>query len=469
MEHRGILRTHSTLFSFFQQLLDCFVVLFSALVAHRIYVGSWGMEGVYALLIGLVVLLNVFLFQQFALYRTWRGNSLYQEIGSVSLAWITVLLLTTAYVFVNKVGILYSRGWMGMWAILGWTNLVITRVAVRLVQRQLRIYGYNSRSVVIVGDIEFSLRVANHVLVSPWIGFKIIGLFSNQIVPWPNSSSAIPVLGRIVDLQVYVQQTGVDQIWLTLPLREEVAIKNLLHDLRHCTADIRFIPDIFAFQLLNHSISEIAGFPVIDLSITPMVGINNAIKTLQDFVLAPIALLLVGPLLILIALAIKIGSPGPVIFRQPRMGMDGRIFTVFKFRTMFVHREEQGTITQASRSDVRVTRLGAFLRRFSLDELPQLINVLRGEMSLVGPRPHAIQHNELYKDAVQRYMLRHKVKPGMTGWAQVNGWRGESDTLEKMQKRVEFDLYYIEHWSLGFDLWILVLTVLKGFFNKNAF
>jgi putative colanic acid biosynthesis UDP-glucose lipid carrier transferase len=254
-----------------------------------------------------------------------------------------------------------------------------------------------------------------------------------------------------------------------MSLRDELEMKYLLYGLRHSTADIRLFPDIFTFQLLNHSISEVAGFPVIDLSVTPMVGMNQLAKTLLDMTLTPILLIFVAPLMLLIACGVKLSSQGPVLFRQNRLGMDGKEFAVFKFRTMVLHKEMPGVVVQATKNDVRVTPFGLFLRRSSLDELPQLFNVLRGEMSLVGPRPHAIEHNELYKNAVQGYMLRHKVKPGMTGWAQVNGWRGESDTLEKMQKRVECDLYYIENWSIFFDLWIMVLTALKGLRHSNAY
>jgi len=185
--------------------------------------------------------------------------------------------------------------------------------------------------------------------------------------------------------------------------------------------------------------------------------------------LALLILLLISPLMLLIALGVKLTSPGPVLFKQKRLGWDGQPFKVYKFRSMVVHREEGGLLTQASMGDVRVTPFGAFLRRTSLDELPQFFNVLRGTMSIVGPRPHAIEHNEQYKELVDDYMRRHKVKPGITGWAQINGWRGETDTLEKMRKRVEYDLYYIENWSLWFDLRIILLTVFKGFVNKNAY
>jgi len=208
---------------------------------------------------------------------------------------------------------------------------------------------------------------------------------------------------------------------------------------------------------------------LMNLSTTPMEGFNRYLKAFEDRLLALLILILISPLLLIIAIGVKLSSPGPILFKQLRHGWDGKPIKIYKFRTMFEHSEEGGKVTQAGRQDARVTPFGAFLRRTSLDELPQFFNVLQGRMSIVGPRPHALAHNEEYKDQIDAYMLRHKVKPGITGWAQINGWRGETDTLEKMQKRVEYDLYYIDHWSLWFDLKILLLTLFKGFVGKNAY
>ncbi len=246
-------------------------------------------------------------------------------------------------------------------------------------------------------------------------------------------------------------------------------MREILTMLRHCTLKIRLVPDIFGFQLLNYSMSEIAGIPVLDINASPMEGINRLIKAIEDRVLALVILVLISPLVLVIAIMVKLSSPGPVLFKQKRHGWDGKPINVYKFRTMVVHEDVEGQVTQASKNDKRVTRIGAFLRRTSLDELPQFYNVLQGRMSIVGPRPHAMAHNELYKDQVEAYMQRHRVKPGITGWAQINGWRGETDTLDKMQRRVEYDLYYIENWSLWLDLKIIFLTIFKGFVHKNAY
>jgi putative colanic acid biosynthesis UDP-glucose lipid carrier transferase len=222
-------------------------------------------------------------------------------------------------------------------------------------------------------------------------------------------------------------------------------------------------------DLLNHSITDVAGFPVLNIRTSPMKGVNRLVKALEDRLIAAMIMLLISPLMLLIAVGVKLTSRGPVFFKQRRLGWDGRIINVYKFRTMHVHQEADGHLTQATANDARVTHFGRWLRRTSLDELPQFINVLQGCMSIVGPRPHALLHNELYKESVQAYMQRHHMKPGITGWAQVNGWRGETDTLNKMQKRVEYDLYYINNWSLGFDLKIIFLTLFRGFTSRNAY
>jgi putative colanic acid biosynthesis UDP-glucose lipid carrier transferase len=239
--------------------------------------------------------------------------------------------------------------------------------------------------------------------------------------------------------------------------------------LRHHTISIRFVLDIFGLDLLSHSISDLAGFPMLNLNASPMVGVNRMVKALEDRIIAFFILIFISPILLGIAISVKLTSKGPVLFKQLRHGWDGRIIKVYKFRTMYVHQETHGKVTQATQNDKRITRLGKFLRRTSLDELPQFFNVLQGRMSIVGPRPHAIEHNEFYKDSIKAYMQRHKVKPGITGWAQVNGWRGETDHLGKMEKRVEYDLFYIENWSLGLDLKIIFLTIFQGFFHKNAY
>jgi putative colanic acid biosynthesis UDP-glucose lipid carrier transferase len=273
----------------------------------------------------------------------------------------------------------------------------------------------------------------------------------------------------LANLVATVEEKRAHELWLCLPLAEGNSIKEVLYALRHHTIEVRFIPEWGDIPMLNHRVSNIAGLYSLDLSCTPMDGPARLVKRLEDILIGGAISIAILPVCLFIAMAIKITSPGPVVFKQYRTGIKGKRFKVYKFRSMVVHQESGDGITQATKNDARVTAVGAFLRRTSLDELPQFFNVLQGRMSIVGPRPHALAHNEYYKDLVESYMQRHKVKPGITGWAQVNGYRGETDTLDKMRKRVEYDLWYVDNWSLGLDLKIIVQTIFKGFRGNNAY
>lgn len=251
-------------------------------------------------------------------------------------------------------------------------------------------------------------------------------------------------------------------------MQEEAKIKKIVQQLTDTTCSVLLIPDIFTFNILQARTEEINGVPVVPLFDTPLSGINMIFKRLEDIIVSTVILLLISPVLLIISVAVKFSSPGPVLFRQLRYGMDGKPIRVWKFRSMRVMENDENVV-QATKNDIRVTKVGKFLRSTSLDELPQFFNVWCGQMSVVGPRPHAVAHNEQYRALIQGYMLRHKVKPGITGLAQINGWRGETDTLEKMEKRIEYDLLYIRGWSIWLDLKIIFLTVFKGFINKSAY
>jgi Undecaprenyl-phosphate glucose phosphotransferase len=469
MRYRGILREHATALNALLHLSDWAAISLAAWCAHRAYLGSWELPSTYTIVVGITVLFSALVFPRLNLYRAWRGASIFDEVKTLTLAWGLVLFFLFAFAFATKMGINFSRGWIGIWSVLGWGTLVGGRVVLRVGLRWLRSEGFNQRRIVIVGTGDLGKELGKRLAGLPWLGLRVTGFFTTNASGRVEEELGSPILGALDDVAPFVAREQVDQVWIALPLKDEENVKYLLHELRHSTVDIRFIPDIFGFRLLNHSVMDVAGFPVLNLTATPMVGVNRLIKALEDRVLALVILFLISPLLLVIALGVKASSPGPVLFKQRRLGWDGKPIKVYKFRTMVVHQEHSGQVTQATKDDPRVTRFGAFLRRTSLDELPQFFNVLQGNMSIVGPRPHAVEHNDQYKDLVDDYMLRHKVKPGITGWAQVSGWRGETDTLEKMQKRVEYDLYYIENWSLWFDLRIILLTVFKGFFSRNAY
>jgi len=257
-------------------------------------------------------------------------------------------------------------------------------------------------------------------------------------------------------------------IFISLPMSAQPRIREILDDLHDTTASIYFLPDVNVFGLMQAHFNNVGGIPVVAICESPFSGTDSVVKNVSDFVLASLILLLLSPLMLCIALAVKITSPGPAIFKQRRYGLNGEEIIVYKFRSMTVS-EDGSQIVQAHKDDPRITRIGAFLRRTSLDELPQFINVLQGRMSIVGPRPHAVAHNELYRKLIKGYMLRHKVRPGITGWAQVNGLRGETEVLEKMQARIEFDLHYLQNWSIWLDLWIIIRTVWVVLRRDNAY
>jgi putative colanic acid biosynthesis UDP-glucose lipid carrier transferase len=276
------------------------------------------------------------------------------------------------------------------------------------------------------------------------------------------------VLGNLDDLVELATKGKIDIVYITLPLRAEERIRTLISKLSQSTASVYVIPEFFVSDLMNLTWSNVGDLPAISVFETPFFGVDGWLKNAEDFVLGSIILLIVFIPMIIIGIGVKLSSPGPVIFKQTRYGLRGEKIAVWKFRTMNVC-ENGSDIKQVSRDDPRVTRFGNFLRKTSLDELPQFINVLQGSMSIVGPRPHAVAHNEQYRKIVDGYMLRHKVKPGITGLAQVSGWRGETDTLEKMQKRIEYDLAYIRNWSLWLDIRIIFRTIIKEFAGENAY
>jgi putative colanic acid biosynthesis UDP-glucose lipid carrier transferase len=324
------------------------------------------------------------------------------------------------------------------------------------------------RPAVIVGAHRMGQRVAQMLQARKGYGHDLLGFFDDRSAERLELPGADPLLGGLHELPAFIEEHGVKDVFITLPLTSQPRILQLMETLQNSTASLHFVPDVFGVSIIQGRLEDMGGVPVVGLHVTPFTGINGLLKRASDVVLAVLILLLITPVLAVVALGVKLSSPGPVIFRQGRIGLDGEVIEVFKFRSMTV--QDNGTVVQqATRNDARVTRFGAFIRKTSLDELPQFVNVLRGEMSIVGPRPHAVAHNEQYRKIVKAYMARHKVKPGITGWAQVNGLRGETDTVDKMARRVEYDLEYLRNWSLGLDLLIIARTAKLMFFDRKAY
>ena len=376
----------------------------------------------------------------------------------IALKW--TLLVGLIWIFLNATGYIthYSTRTLFVWA-LGTPLLQIGAhfLLRRTAPRVLALDG-GLRPAVIVGMNEQGIALARRARSTPYARVQLRGFFDDRGDARLDFSHGLPLLGRLSDLPRYVKTHGIQSIYLSLPMASQPRILALLDELRDTTASIYFVPDLFVTDLIQSRASSIGDVPVVAVCETPFIGINGLLKRLIDIVISVTALLLCLPLMLLIAVIIRLISPGPVIFRQHRYGLDGVEIVVYKFRTMTVC-EDGDVIPQATQGDARVTRLGRWLRRTSLDELPQFINVLQGRMSVVGPRPHAVAHNEVYRKLIKGYMIRHKVKPGITGWAQVNGLRGETENLDKMRTRIEYDLDYLRNWSLALDFLIIARTV----------
>ncbi len=466
---KGLLKEYSRALALLIRLLDMTVVFGAGWLVYVSKFNTFELTPSYrtALFVGVMATPAVFSF--FEIYTSVRSKGLVSHFFNLMQALAALVMLLAGLSFFTKTGEIYSRVWFITWMLTALAALISYRCILLLCLRFMRARGLNERVVVIFGAGQLGSRFADAVQQALWTGFRIVNFIDDHADRKPEFINGVRVIQTPDSLSDYLKNHHIDEIWLALPLRAEARVKSILHELRHETITTRFVLDIFDLDLLNHSISDVAGFPVLDISTSPMMGVNRFTKAIEDRLLGLVIVLLISPILALIALGVKLSSRGPVFFKQKRLGWDGRVINVYKFRTMILHDEANGAVTQARQHDPRITAFGRFLRRTSLDELPQFINVLQGRMSIVGPRPHALAHNEQYKEVIHTYMQRHRVKPGITGWAQVNGWRGETDTLEKMQKRVEYDLYYINNWSIGFDLKIIVLTFFRGFISRNAY
>jgi putative colanic acid biosysnthesis UDP-glucose lipid carrier transferase len=404
------------------------------------------------------------------MYQSWRGVSEHREVVGTLVCWGCTSIALLILGFATKGTGEFSRKSMSVWLIVTPTLIIAGRLLTRRILYWMRSSGYNARSFAVVGVNELAFQLVRNIEASPAMGLSFAGFYDDR--PDARSPEIPDNLGRRVGtLQDLIEQakTGsIERIYITFPMRAEERIRSVLDRLGDSTASVYLVPDFFVFQLLHSRWTDILGLPVVSVFETPFYGIDGAAKRCCDLVLGGIFLLLAALPMAAIAAAVKLASQGPVFFRQRRYGLDGREIRVWKFRTMTVC-EDGPQFTQATRNDPRVTPFGAWLRRSSLDELPQLFNVLGGSMSLVGPRPHVQALNDEFRPQIGGYMLRHKVKPGITGLAQINGCRGETDTPDKMQKRIEYDHSYIRDWSLWMDVKILFKTIWVVFSKNNAY
>ncbi|MAR89412.1 MAG: undecaprenyl-phosphate glucose phosphotransferase [Pseudomonadales bacterium] len=464
MHAKGFLRDHSLILSWLLRTFDWLIIVLSALVAHYSTLGIWPPKPAYitALVLGLAIFTAIS--PSFNLYRNWRGSAKTQELGTLIGALTMTFLLLALITFVTKSNI--SRAWALTWFSIAAGCLIFGRLVLRSILNKMRALGFNQRHIVILGSGQVGQQVAKTLADSIETGFNIKAFFTNDTsIEAINDINPHLKTGKIKESFDYISNNHVDQVWIAMPISKVKQIQVLLKGLAQSTADIRLVPDIFGFQLINQSVGTVAGLPVVNLSVTPMDGANRYIKAFEDKLLAALILLAISPLLLLIAIAVKLTSRGPIFYRQERLTWYGKSFYMYKFRSMPVDAETKTGAVWAKAGERRATPFGRFLRRTSLDELPQFWNVLKGDMSIVGPRPERPMFVEKFKDEIPGYMQKHKVKAGITGWAQVHGWRGDTD----LAKRIEHDLHYIENWSLWLDIKIIFLTIFKGFINKNAY
>jgi putative colanic acid biosynthesis UDP-glucose lipid carrier transferase len=463
-----LIRPHEAKVDFLLRLVDSLLIATVLWIAVRAYPMRWVSSHAIACLAAIA--LFYFIGQASGLYISNRGAPIKNEITRVWSSWIIVCLLLVLAGFVTNTSHDYSRIVMSSWFLFTPIMLSLWRIASGLVVQELRAHGHNTRTVAIVGVSEIGLQVAQTIKASSWMGMNFVGFFDDRFLDrLPKIDKQLGgIVGNFNQLIERARQGEIDQVYIALPPRAEPRINSLIRRLGDTTASVYIAYDFGGFDLLRARWSSVGPVPVLSVVENPFYGVDGWVKRMEDIVFGTIILSIIAIPMVIIALAVKLTSAGPVLFRQNRYGLNGERIKVLKFRTMTVC-EDGGKVVQAGKNDARITPLGRFLRKTSLDELPQFLNVLTGEMSIVGPRPHAVVHNETYRSVIQNYMLRHKVKPGITGWAQVNGWRGETDTIEKMEKRVEHDLEYISRWGLWLDIKIIFLTVFGKAVRKNAY
>jgi putative colanic acid biosynthesis UDP-glucose lipid carrier transferase len=452
------------LISFFQRVLDPLIVM-GTLYLCTVLVGE-PFTGYSLVLMVLAFFISTAVYQHIEPYRTWRSGRMLAYARDIIVGWVITALIIAMLGTVSGLAFHFDQHVIVAWFVATPFVLLVSHLAARK-------FGADPsqdnvvRSVIIVGANDVSLRFAASIENHPNLFMKVRGYFDDRTDDRMPEGIREPMLGRMSDIATYVREQNIKMIFISQPISAQPRIRKLLDELQDTTASVYFLPDIYVFDLMQARFDNVGGMPVIAICESPFTGFNSMVKRISDIIIAGCIQIMLSPIMLGIALAVKLSSPGPVIFKQRRYGLYGEEIIVYKFRSMTVA-EDGAKVVQAKKNDQRVTKVGGFLRRSSLDELPQFINVLQGRMSIVGPRPHAVAHNEQYRKLIKGYMLRHKVKPGITGWAQVNGLRGETETLDKMEARIEHDLEYLRRWSLLLDLWIVVRTVLVVLKRENA-
>jgi len=452
------------LISFFQRVLDPLIIMGALYLSTMLF--GVPFTGYLLVLAVLVFFVSTTVYQRVDPYRTWRSGRVLAYSRDIVAGWIITVAMLLLVGSASGLARYYDSRVLLTWFVCTPFLLLCAHLAARgLVSNPSG--DSEVRSAVIVGANDVGLRFAATIGRNPNLFMAVRGFFDDRTEDRRPPDMRHPMLGKMGDIAAYVREHNIKMIFISQPISAQPRIRKLLDELQDTTASVYFLPDIYVFDLMQARFDNVGGMPVVAICETPFTGFNSMVKRASDIILALGIQLMLLPVMLVIALAVKATSPGPVIFRQRRYGLYGEEIIVYKFRSMTVA-EDGERVVQATKNDQRVTRVGAFLRRSSLDELPQFINVLQGRMSIVGPRPHAVAHNEQYRKLIKGYMLRHKAKPGITGWAQVNGLRGETETLDKMEARIRYDLDYLRNWSLWLDLWIVLRTVGVVLKRENA-
>jgi putative colanic acid biosynthesis UDP-glucose lipid carrier transferase len=462
----GIIQNNINSFAFFYRIADIIIIKVSLLIAILLYGVTYNQQYFIMSLVGGISYL--FAAESFSLYRSWRSGYFKQIVFYTSISWLVSAVLILCYLFFTKLSTDFSRVTVAIWFALSYSFLVGWRYAFSIFLEKVRLKGYNTRNIAIIGLTKNGQRLAQQILEHPESGYRLTAIYDDRSKDRTDKTYHDYLDGSIKEGVNKAKNNEFDAVYVALPITAEKRIKKILFLLGDTTANVQLVPDLFIYSLMKASMSHVGDIQTISIYGSPMQGASATLKRVEDILLSLSILTIIIIPMIVIAAIIKLTSRGPVLFKQDRYGLDGKKIKVWKFRSMTVA-ENSDKVVQATKNDVRITPFGGFLRRTSLDELPQFFNSLQGNMSVVGPRPHAVAHNEEYRKQVDYYMLRHKVKPGITGWAQVNGWRGETDTVDKMEMRIKFDLEYISNWSLWLDCKIVLYTIFRSFNDKNAY
>lgn len=456
----NILSPHHKTLDFFNRVSDILLLGLALQLTLYVFNKSWGQTAT------LLFLFSIVYSQLTAslgnLYDSQRSIQMSRVLRNIFVAVSgTFILITMTSALSNRLHYFANRQVLFVWFVSSVVFLSLWRIVLRQILATVRQKGVNQRMAVIVGAGSLGISLAKRFNDNPWMGIKVCGFYDDN-------TSQTTTVGDIDQLITDAKLNKFDRVYITLSMNDQDTIKKVIDSLSDSTCNVFLIPDVFVFDLMHSRQTSIDGLPAISIYDTPFTFFDSVVKRGFDLCAGLAILMLIALPMLVIAIAIKSTSKGPIIFKQIRYGLDGKPIQVWKFRSMTTM-DNGNVVKQATKNDARITPLGGFLRRTSLDELPQFLNVIQGQMSIVGPRPHAVAHNEEYRKLIKGYMLRHKVKPGITGWAQINGWRGETDTLDKMEKRIEYDLAYIRNWTVWLDVKIVFLTVFKGFVDKNAY